>query len=228
VHQTAQNSIDRGAHLAAIHARDHFVRPHRIADLPDPFDFPVARRSQHARRAPAADLARHTRIWRGRAVPQHTAQVVPALRLDHLVAIDARRKAGAQREDERRVGEARAGVALGHHRVDQDWRRKEFARVRFRIDQDREDAVVQPAARLLERCRAPRGHALDGDLPIVHRAGKRDRAPHDERLRELGDDDRKTGFVQTPGDASAEVAGAFEEEEGGWEKKHIAKWFSVC
>jgi hypothetical protein len=138
---------------------------------------------------------------------------VPAVGLDHRVAIDARDEPRTERDDQRGIGDARVERALGHPPVDHGPRAQQVQRGSIGVDQHGNLARPGQRRRVLDRGRQLGRHAFDRRAPGVHRLGEGHRAPHGQRLGELGHDHRESAAHQAPGRARGQIARAADQDE---------------
>ena len=156
--------------------------------------------------AKAGDDARDARVGRRQPVRDHATQKVPALRLDHGVAVDRRREARPHRDDGRGHVARGAEVSLGEDGVDDGRRLELIEHLGLGVDDHGDVAGAHDGERLGGRSRAAGADALDLELTQTDGLAKRDGAPDAGRRRDIGHDDGDAGAHEPRRDTGGDIA----------------------
>ena len=121
------------------------------------------------------------------------------------MAVLPRREAGADADDDGRVADPHAEVALGENRVDERIRPQRFAAGACRIGEHGDLPRRENFLRLRGRCRRARRHVLDRGRAQHKRLREADRAADGRGLFEVGHHHVQPRAVQPQGDAGGEI-----------------------
>ena len=126
--------------------------------------------------------------------------------LDDRVAVLSRREAGADADDDRRVGDPCAKVALGKDSVHQRVRRERFTTGAAGVGKHGNDALREQGARLVRVCSQTGGHILDRRFAVDDGFGEGDRAADGRRTLQIGQHDPDAAAPKAQRDAGGEIA----------------------
>ena len=126
--------------------------------------------------------------------------------LDDRVAVLPRREAGADADDDRRVGDPCAKVALGKDGVHQRVGRERFTAGAARVGEHRDNALREQGARLVRVCGRTGDHILDRRFAVDDGFGEGDRAADGRRALQIGQHDPDAAAPKAQRDAGGEIA----------------------
>src|SRR5208283_886835 len=130
---------------------------------------------------------------------------VAAICLDHDIGMDARLKAGPQRDGQRGHIAAQPGVPLSQCGVNDDVRLQLGVDFHLRVNHDRQTPVLPCLADLRERRDPNRGYPLNGRFAVDDRLCKRYGSPDSQGLLDFKDDHPEPAAVQTACNSGPEV-----------------------
>ena len=126
--------------------------------------------------------------------------------LDDRAAVLPRREAGADTDDNGRVGDPCAKVALGQNGVHQRVGMQVGAAGTVGVGQHRNDALREQGARLVRVCGQTGGHILDRRFAVDDGFGEGDRAADRRRTLQIGQHDPDAAAPKAQRDAGGEIA----------------------
>ena len=192
----AQTAFDLRANRYAAHICNGIACCNHCADGLVRMEHARSGRIEHALPCVAPHTAGHTGIGQGRACVDTAAERMPTHCFNNTVAIHPCGKAGTERDDERRVGNPRAEIALCKHRIHEHIRPVSGNAIARGVNDDGGFAAKERIPHFNLRFAKPCGNAFHRSGSTIYGFGERHCAPHGRRVGKLGQQDGKATSVQ--------------------------------